>query len=138
MDIIKRLQIMLNKVCLIIKNSTNKILVNKCLKNTIWSFPYFYKKKPNTKLINSILELTNRYNIESIKTINYLFETTQKTIDTDMIIMSYYELLTQEEYSTKIYNNFFTFVRYVPKDKLKILPHISPIINTYLNLNKIQ
>jgi len=129
---------MLNKVCLIIRNSTNKILVNKCLKNITWSFPYFYEERSNTKLINSILELTNKYNIKDIKTINYLFETTQKTIDTDTLIMSYYELITQEEYSTKIYNNFFTFVRYVPKDKLKTLYKTSPVINTYLSLDKIK
>ena len=124
---------MINKICLVIKNSEGDILVNKSPRTTVWAFPFFYKNDIDFKLINSILDVTNEYNIENIKAINYLFETKLKTTGLDSIVTSYYELLAQEKHITKIYNNYFSLIKYVSKKRLEVFYNTSPNISIYLH-----
>ena len=125
---------MLHKICLIIKNSRDNILVIKTPNDNIWKFPYIYKNDTNIKLINLILEVTNNCGIENVITINYKFETTKRTVGLSMLTTSYYELITQEKYIVKTYNTFFSLMRYTQINNLKILFNTSPAINKYINL----
>ena len=125
---------MLHKLCLIIKNSADNILVTKTSNDNVWKLPYLYKSNPNAKLINSILEITNNCGVENITTITYKFETTKRTVGLNMLTTSYYELITQERYLTRPCNSFFSLMRYIQIEHLKILFNTSPAIKKYITL----